>query len=75
MLLACAFVVHAQFRSLGDRFQCDDTCSPDETGKVTYNVVSPVGMSTVEPIKMAPRLETLDGKTIAIVGEDFMYNP
>ncbi|MDD7123805.1 MAG: hypothetical protein PUH87_02340, partial [Bacteroidales bacterium] len=23
---------------------------------------------------MAPRLETLEGKTIAIVGEDFMYN-
>ena len=57
-----------------NRFECDDTCSPEETGQVTYNVVSPVGFSTVEPIIMAPRLNTLDGKTIAIVGEDFMYN-
>ena len=56
-----------------NRFECDDTCSPEETGQVTYNVVSPVGFSTVEPIIMAPRLNTLDGKTIAIVGEDFMY--
>ena len=57
-----------------NRFECDDTCSPEKTGQVTYNVVSPVGFSTVEPITMAPRLNTLDGKTIAIVGEDFMYN-
>lgn len=60
--------------SLDDRFQCDDSCSPDEAGTTVYNVVSPVGVSTVEPITMAPRLETLNGKTIAIVGEDFMYN-
>lgn len=57
-----------------DRFQCDDTCTPDNIGIATYNVVSPVGISTVEPIEMAPRLTTLEGKTIAIVGEDFMYN-
>lgn len=57
-----------------DRFQCDDSCDPDATGAVKYNVVSPVGFSTVQPIEMAPRLTTLDGKTIAIVGEDFMYN-
>ncbi|MBQ7440388.1 MAG: hypothetical protein IJV52_02520, partial [Prevotella sp.] len=43
-------------------------------GEATFNVVSPTGFSTVEPIEMAPRLTTLDGKTIAIVGEDFMYN-
>ena len=61
-------------QSLDDRFQCDGSCSPNESGAVTYNVVSPVGVSTVEPITMAPRLETLEGKTIAIVGEDFMYN-
>lgn len=55
-----------------NRFECDGTCSPDETGQATYNVVSPVGFPTVEPITMAPRLNTLDGKMIAIVGEDFM---
>ena len=57
-----------------DRFQCDDSCDPDATGIVKYNVVNPVGFSTIEPIKMAPRLTTLEDKTIAIVGEDFMYN-
>lgn len=57
-----------------DRFVCSDSCTTDASGTATFNVVSPVGFSTVEPIQMAPRLETLDGKTIAIVGEDFMYN-
>lgn len=37
-----------------------------------YAVVSPVGRSNVEMIKQAPRLETLDGKTIAVVGVSFM---
>lgn len=69
-LLLCCIGIKAQ----SDRFQCDESCDPDATGAVKYNVVSPVGFSTVEPIEMAPRLNTLDGKTIAIVGEDFMYN-
>ena len=70
LFLVVSFVSGAQ----DNRFVCDDTCSPDEKGRVTYNVVSPVGTSTIEPIKMAARLETLEGKTIAIVGEDFMQN-
>ena len=37
-----------------------------------YAVVSPVGQATVEPIKQAPRLSTLEGKTIAVVGVSFM---
>ncbi len=37
-----------------------------------YAVVSPVGNSSVEMIHQAARLETLDGKTIAIVGVSFM---
>lgn len=37
-----------------------------------YAVVSPVGRSSVEMINQAPRLETLDGKTIAVVGVSFM---
>lgn len=57
-----------------DRFVCDESCDPGSGGVAKFNVVSPVGFSTVEPIEMAPRLTTLDGKTIAIVGEDFMYN-
>ncbi len=37
-----------------------------------YAVVSPVGHSSVPMIDQAPRLETLDGKTIAVVGVSFM---
>ena len=37
-----------------------------------FAVVSPVGRSSVEMIKQAPRLQTLDGKTIAVVGVSFM---
>jgi len=35
-------------------------------------VVSPVGRGTVEMIRQAPRLQTLEGKTIAVVGGSFM---
>jgi hypothetical protein len=70
MTALCSLTMQAQ----ADRFQCDESCDPDATGAVKYNVVSPVGFSTVEPIEMASRLTTLDNKTIAIVGEDFMYN-
>ncbi len=70
VLMGCSLAALGQ----GERFECDDSCDPGAAGIAKFNVVSPVGFSTVEPIKMAPRLETLDGKTIAIVGEDFMYN-
>ena len=69
------------------RIVCDDSCtladaSPVGTvanvptltkeDKAGFAVVSPVGRSSVELIQMAPRLETLDGKTIAVVGVSFM---
>lgn len=52
---------------------CDTTgnCEGDESAGM-FNVLSPVGQSSVEMIDMAPRLETLDGKTIALVGGSFM---
>lgn len=37
-----------------------------------FNVVSPVGKASVKPIEQAPRLSSLSGKTIAIVGGSFM---
>lgn len=58
-----------------ERIVCDETCgtTPDaKSVSVGYAVVSPVGRSTVGPIRQAPRLTTLDGKTIAVVGESFM---
>lgn len=68
------------------RIVCDESCkladeasveAPAETSAKTsaeagYAVVSPVGQSSVEMIDQAPRLETLDGKTIAVVGVSFM---
>ncbi|MCM1198629.1 MAG: hypothetical protein NC308_07055 [Clostridium sp.] len=80
LLLSISFAANAQ------RITCDETCKAefqrpaDEAGsfrqpisnEVNYPVVSPVGRSSVKMIEMAPRLETLDGKTIAVVGESFM---
>ena len=37
-----------------------------------FAVVSPVGRSSMEMIQQAPRLQTLDGKTVAVVGVSFM---
>lgn len=39
-----------------------------------YDVYSPTGESTVKLIQQAPRLSTLNGKTVAIVGGSFMAN-
>ena len=74
--LACAFFcleLNAQ------RIVCDETCkladaSPSAATKEEpgFAVVSPVGRSSVEMIRQAPRLQTLDGKTIAVVGVSFM---
>lgn len=44
----------------------------DSTGASVYSVVSPVGYHDVDMIQQAPRLDTLDGKTIALVGGSFM---
>ena len=41
-------------------------------GDPVYEVLSPVPGSAVEPIAPAPRLDTLEGKTIALVGGSFM---
>ena len=64
------------------RMVCDETCkladAPAGTVSVSVNqnpeyaVVSPLGQSTVEMISQAPRLGTLEGKTIAVVGVSFM---
>ena len=76
LLIAMSVEVSAQ------RIICDETCkladAPAGTVSVSVNqnpeyaVVSPVGQSSVEMISQAPRLETLEGKTIAVVGVSFM---
>lgn len=72
LTLATIFPVAAR------RVLCDDNCKVEFTtttdNEPRFAVVSPVGMPTVEMISQAPRLSTLEGKTIAIVGESFMTN-
>ena len=52
---------------------CDPSggCEGDETAG-TYEVLAPIGQSSTDMIELAPRLETLEGKTIALVGGSFM---
>lgn len=60
------------------RVVCDETCHTEMSGFTAgstgegYAVVSPVGESTVDIIPQAPRLQSLKGKTIAVVGVSFM---
>lgn len=54
------------------RVICDTTCHAPEDEFRNYAVVSPVGRSMVKHIEQAPRLTTLDNKTIAVVGVSFM---
>ncbi len=49
-----------------------DVPTVDEDGNQVYSIVSPVGYNAVEMITQAPRLDTLAGKTIALVGGSFM---
>ena len=35
-------------------------------------VLAPVGPDSIKPIEQAPRLTTLEGKTVAVVGGSFM---
>ena len=65
-----------------ERVVCDETCllalaEPAATEapaakEPAYAVVSPVGRPSVAMIRQAPRLDTLSGKTIAVVGQNFM---
>ena len=52
----------------------DGTCPLPTSGETTLYVVSPVPETAVVPMAAAPRLESLDGKTIALVGGSFMAN-
>ena len=45
---------------------------PDDEPNGSFAVLSPVPRSDVEPVAQPPRLQTLEGKTIALVGGSFM---
>ena len=63
-------------------FAENTTCEPDSecplpdileaNSQSLYKVYSPIGENTVKFIEQAPRLSTLNGKTIAVVGGSFM---
>ena len=73
ILVALSSSVSAQTTS---RIVCDENCKTESGSAVVkgdgFAVVSPVGRGTVQMIEMAPRLSSLEGKTIAIVGGSFM---
>ena len=69
LLLVCLMATTV---STFGRVICDTTCHAPEDEFRNYAVVSPVGRSMVKHIEQAPRLETLDNKTIAVVGVSFM---
>jgi hypothetical protein len=82
-LLMVAAAAFAEGGAAG-RVVCDESCkladAEPAAGTVAavaatepaYAVVSPVGRAAVEVIRQAPRLDTLAGKTIAVVGRNFM---
>ena len=63
-------------------FAENSTCEPnaecplpdvlEANSQSLYRVYSPIGENTIKFIKQAPRLSTLNGKTIAVVGGSFM---
>ncbi|MBE6189175.1 MAG: hypothetical protein E7143_08645 [Rikenellaceae bacterium] len=75
-LLLIVLSITVSYTAMARQTLCDDNCKVEFTGSDTteprFAVVSPVGMPTVEKITQAPRLTTLEGKTIAIVGQSFM---
>ena len=75
ILLSLVFTATASAQRVS-RVVCDENCKTEQGVNVVkgdgFAVVSPVGRGTVEMIQMAPRLATLEGKSIAIVGGSFM---
>ena len=73
--LSATIVSTMAFTLAASAAECKDgICPLPAGGEATYTVLSPVPESAVEPIEPAPRLKSLDGKTIALVGGSFMAN-
>lgn len=58
--------------STGDACPLSEVKEAQESGRTDFQIYSPIGESTINPITQAPRLDSLDGKTIALVGGSFM---
>lgn len=74
MILSMLLAVSAAAETAAPQECPDGLCSlpASEPQDGTYAVCSPVGKSHIQNISQAPRLDTLDGKTIALVGGSFM---
>ena len=79
VLLSFAVVtcfINSGYASSVDELFSGDSCPLsdvlEEKKQIRYEVYSPVGDATIKQIKQAPRLGTLDNKTIAVVGGSFM---
>ena len=71
--IAIAIVLVLASRVFGEECTDDGICPmPAAADQSNYEVLSPVPGSAVEHIAPAPRLDTLAGKTIALVGGSFM---
>ena len=70
-----AFAVSSKDENLFKGTACplSEILEAEEKGP-TYDVLSPTGESAVMQIEQAPRLSTLNGKTIAVVGTNFNAN-
>lgn len=73
MLLASFFLLSLLPAAADEACTENGACSlPGDTVSGRHAVLAPVGISSNKQITQAPRLKTLDGKTIAIVGGSFM---
>ena len=72
----CFLVLSAICLNVFAAQECDEAgvCAlPGASGDAEKSgVLSPVGESSIPQIRQAPRLATLNGKTIAVVGGSFM---
>jgi len=75
-LALAAFLAAAMLPAPGADETCTDegVCTLPGSGDAgnIYKVLSPVGRNAIQPIRQAPRLDTLNGKTVAVVGGSFM---
>ena len=75
LCLSGALCAYAERQTKDGSMDCTDgICPLPVSGEALLSVVSPVPESAVEPMEPAPRLKSLNGKTIALVGGSFMAN-
>ena len=75
LFISAALCAKAGQSHLENAQKCSDgLCPPPTSGEGEISVVSPVPETAIEPMSAAPRLSTLNGKTIALVGGSFMAN-